>query len=53
MSRKILLLLLLGGSILLGLGLIGQYIAAIYDEIKQRPRYIIRRDTRGGDDSER
>lgn len=45
-TTVILLMLLLGGSILVGLGLIGQYIAAIYDEVKQRPRYIIRRDTR-------
>ena len=40
-TTVILLLLLLGGAILLGLGLIGQYIAAIYEETKQRPRYII------------
>lgn len=45
-TTVILLLLLLGGCILLGLGLIGQYIAAIYDEVKQRPRYIIEKDTR-------
>ena len=48
-TTVILLMLLLGGSILVGLGLIGQYIAAIYDEIKQRPRYIISKDTRQED----
>lgn len=42
-TTVILLLLIMGGCILLGLGLIGRYIAAIYDEIKQRPRYIIGR----------
>ena len=44
-TTVILIMLLLGGCILIGLGLIGQYLAAIYDEVKQRPRYIIRRDT--------
>ena len=44
-TTVILLLLFLGGGILLGLGLIGSYIAAIYDEVKQRPRYIVRLDT--------
>lgn len=31
----------LGGSILLSLWMIGEYIARIYDETKQRPQYII------------
>ena len=44
-TTVILLLLFLGGGILLGLGLIGSYIAAIYDEVKSRPRYIVRLDT--------
>lgn len=44
-TTVILLLLLMGGGILVGLGIIGGYIAAIYQEVKQRPRYIIRRDT--------
>lgn len=37
-----LMMLLLGGLILLFLGIIGQYLARIYLEIKQRPLYIIR-----------
>ena len=44
-STVILLLLLLGGAILIGLGLIGRYIAAIYEEVKHRPKYLIRLDT--------
>ena len=37
----ILLLLLIGGILMLGLGIIGYYIARIYDEVRSRPRYII------------
>lgn len=44
-TTVILLLLLIGGGILLGLGVIGSYISAIYQEVKQRPRYIVRLDT--------
>lgn len=44
-STIILLILIVGGCILLGLGILGKYMAAIYDEIKQRPRFIIRSDT--------
>ena len=44
-TTVILLLLILGGCILIGLGLIGRYIAAIYEEVKGRPRYIVCRRT--------
>lgn len=44
-TTVILLLLFLGGGILLGLGLIGWYVAAIYEEVKGRPRYVVRLDT--------
>ena len=44
-TTVILLLLLLGGGILLGLGILGSYISAIYQEVKARPRYIVRLDT--------
>jgi glycosyltransferase involved in cell wall biosynthesis len=38
------LLLLLGGLQLLGLGLVGQYIAKITAEVKRRPDYIVRKE---------
>lgn len=41
----ILLELLLGGLIMQCLGIIGHYIARIYEEVKGRPRYIIREHT--------
>jgi hypothetical protein len=40
-STVILLLLIVGGAVMLGLGLIGVYIARIYEEVKARPRYIV------------
>lgn len=36
-------MLFLGGIQLLSVGVVGEYIARIYDESKHRPRYIIRR----------
>ena len=42
-TTVILLLLLLGSIIMISLGIIGYYIARIYQEIKGRPRYIISR----------
>lgn len=41
----ILLELIIGGFIMLSLGIIGHYIARIYEEVKGRPRYIIREQT--------
>lgn len=43
-------LLLIGSAIMLSLGIIGYYIAKIYEEIKRRPRYIISQIIRGSKD---
>ena len=40
-TTVILLLLIIGGLLMLSLGVIGHYIARIYEEVKGRPKYII------------
>ena len=42
-TTLILLLLFIGSVIMISLGIIGYYIARIYEEVKGRPRYIISR----------
>ena len=42
-ATMIMTLLLIGSFIMISLGVIGEYIAKIYDEIKQRPPYVIER----------
>mgnify|MGYP000624051944 CR=1 FL=1 len=46
----VIVLLLIGSAIMLSLGIIGYYIAKIYEEVKRRPRYIISRIVRGSED---
>lgn len=41
-TTVILLQLLIGSVLMFGIGIIGHYISRIYEEIKARPRYIIR-----------
>lgn len=45
----ILLLLIIGSAIMIGLGIIGSYIARIFEEVKARPRYLVAEST-GVDD---
>jgi dolichol-phosphate mannosyltransferase len=40
-TTVILLQLIIGSSLMFSLGIIGTYLARIYDEVKNRPRYII------------
>ncbi|MBQ7926466.1 MAG: glycosyltransferase family 2 protein [Lachnospiraceae bacterium] len=44
-TTVILLVLIIGGFIMLSLGVIGNYIARIYEEVKGRPKYIISKVT--------
>ena len=40
-TTVILLLLIIGSILMISLGMIGTYMARIYNEIKQRPRYLV------------
>ena len=41
-TTLVILISLLGGAILVGISLVGEYVARIYDEVKSRPAYIVR-----------
>jgi glycosyltransferase involved in cell wall biosynthesis len=41
-TTVIICILLVGGVITAGLGIIGEYLARVYDEVKARPSYIVR-----------
>lgn len=45
-TTVILLILIVGGLLMVSMGVIGHYIARIYEEVKGRPRYVIAKDTR-------
>ena len=52
-TTVILLLLLIGSALMVCLGILGYYIAKIYEEIKDRPRYIVSDDCGGKNGHER
>ncbi len=47
-TTVILLQLLIGSTLMISLGIIGTYIARIYDEVKGRPRYIVAEEIKPG-----
>jgi glycosyltransferase involved in cell wall biosynthesis len=49
-TLPILLLLVLGACILVALGVVAEYIAAIYEEVKRRPRYFVAERLEDGPD---
>lgn len=51
-TTTLMVLLLIGSAIMVSLGIIGYYIAKIYEEVKRRPRYIISKVIRGSREDE-
>lgn len=49
-TTVILLLLIIGSSIMISLGTIGIYLTKIYKEVKGRPRYLVTKCIKGGED---
>ncbi|MDQ3257304.1 MAG: glycosyltransferase family 2 protein [Acidobacteriota bacterium] len=48
-ATVIFLLLIIGSLLMISLGIIGEYLARIYDEVKRRPRYVIGQSIEPGD----
>ena len=49
----LIVMLFIGSAVMMSLGIIGYYIARIYEEVKRRPRYIVSKIIRGGDTNEK
>lgn len=49
-TTLLMVMLFIGSAVMLSLGIIGYYIAKIYEEVKRRPRYIISRISRHEDE---
>lgn len=52
-TTLLIVLLFIGSAVMMSLGIIGYYIARIYEEVKRRPRYIVSKIIRGGDTNEK
>ena len=52
-TTLLIVMLFIGSAIMLSLGIIGYYIARIYEEVKRRPRYIVSRIIHGGHENEK
>ncbi len=52
-TTVILLILIIGSIIMISLGIIGYYIAKIYEEVKGRPRYLIAKRIGGQESAEK
>lgn len=50
-TTTLIVLLLIGSAMMVSLGIIGYYIAKIYEEVKRRPRYIVSKIIRGTRDA--
>jgi hypothetical protein len=49
-ATVILLELIIGSSIMISLGIVGEYLARVYEEVKGRPRYIVTHSIEGPTD---
>lgn len=52
-TTLLIVILFIGSAVMMSLGIIGYYIARIYEEVKRRPRYIVSKIIHGGDTNEK
>lgn len=52
-TTLLIVMLFIGSAVMMSLGIIGYYIARIYEEVKRRPRYIVSKIIQGGHENEK